>query len=78
MSRILAALLALSLAPLLSGCLVIKTVDVAAGVAGAAVGAAGAVAGGAIDVVTPDGDDDKDEGKSASGIDHAGAASDLE
>lgn len=59
MSRILAALLALSLTPLLSGCLVVKTVDVAAGAAGAAVGAAGAVAGGAIDVVTPDGDDDE-------------------
>lgn len=45
-------------APLLSGCLVVKT---AGAVTGAAVGAAGEVAEGAVDVVTPDGDDDADE-----------------
>jgi hypothetical protein len=60
MTRLFALLAALLTAPLLSGCLVVKTVEVAAGVTGAAIGAAGAVAGGAIDIVTPDGDD-KDE-----------------
>lgn len=60
-------------APALSGCLVVKTVDLAAGAAGAVVGAAGEVAEGAIDVVTPDGDDD-DDGKTADVKDpeHAG------
>ena len=55
----LAAFAALILsAPLLSGCLVVKTTGA---VAGAAVGAAGEVAEGAVDIVTPDGDDDEDD-----------------
>jgi len=67
MTRLFAlALIALS-APALSGCLVVKTVDVAAGAAGAVIGAAGDVAEGAVDVVTPDGDDDDDDGKSDTG-----------
>lgn len=56
------ALIALT-APALSGCLVVRTVDVAAGAAGAVVGAAGDVAEGAVNVVTPGSDDDDEEGK---------------
>lgn len=59
MSRLFAFALAALSAPVLSGCLVVKTVDVAAGAAGAVVGAAGEVAEGAVDVVTPGGDDDE-------------------
>ena len=58
MTRIAALVLFALSAPLLSGCLVVKTTGA---VAGAAVGAAGEVAEGAVDIVTPDGDDDKDE-----------------
>lgn len=61
MSRLLATLALILTAPLLSGCLVVKTVDVAAGAAGAAVGVAGDVAEGAVNVVTPDGDDEEDD-----------------
>ena len=60
MTRFLAVLLLAASAPLLSGCLVVKTTGA---VAGAAVGAAGEVAEGAVDVVTPDGDDDEDDGQ---------------
>lgn len=59
MPRFLALALIAVTAPALSGCLVVRTVDVAAG---AVVGAAGDVAEGAVNVVTPGGDDD-DEGK---------------
>jgi hypothetical protein len=62
MPRFLALALIALTAPALSGCLVVRTVDVAAGAAGAVVGAAGDVAEGAVNVVTPGGDDD-DEGK---------------
>lgn len=65
MNRRFALVLALICAPLLSGCLVLKTVDLAADVTGAAIGAAGNVAEGAIDIVTPDGDDDKTKDKDA-------------
>ncbi|MFT6660950.1 MAG: hypothetical protein ACJA0K_000934 [Maricaulis maris] len=64
MRRILTLIALLGLAPALSGCLVIGATalaaDVAIGTAGAAVRTAGAVGGAAIDVVTPDGDDDGD------------------
>jgi hypothetical protein len=61
MTRLLPLILAIIAAPLLSGCLVVKTVDVAAGAAGAVVGAAGDVAEGAVNVVTPGGDDEDDD-----------------
>lgn len=61
MSRLLTVLVLMLTAPVLSGCLIVKTVDVAADVTGATIGAAGEVVEGAIDVVTPDGDDDDDD-----------------
>lgn len=61
MSRLFTALFLILAAPILSGCLIVKTVDVAADVAGATIGAAGDVVEGAVDVVTPDGDDDEDD-----------------
>ena len=64
MTRLVALALITLTAPALSGCLVIKTVDVAAGAAGAVIGAAGDVAEGAVDVVTPGGDDDGEKGGS--------------
>ncbi|MCR9130163.1 MAG: hypothetical protein NXI12_11625 [Alphaproteobacteria bacterium] len=66
MTRLVALALITLTAPALSGCLVIKTVDVAAGAAGAVIGAAGDVAEGAVDVVTPGGDDDDDGEKGGS------------
>ena len=52
--------------PMLTGCLVTKTVgaavDVTATTAGAVIGATGDVIEGTVDVVTPDGKDDEDEG----------------
>ena len=57
MSRRLILVILVFAAPLLSGCLVARTTGA---VAGAAVGAAGEVAEGAVDIVTPDGDDDED------------------
>jgi hypothetical protein len=60
MARLAALAALLFSAPLLSGCLVVKTTGA---VAGAAVGAAGEVAEGAVDIVTPDGDDDEDDGE---------------
>ena len=56
--RVLSLLAALCAPLLLSGCLAAAVATGA--VVGAAVGATGAVVGGAVDVVTPDGDDDKD------------------
>ena len=51
--------------PLLSGCLVTKTVGVAVDVTGAAagavIGATGEVVEGTVDVLTPDGDKDDDD-----------------
>jgi hypothetical protein len=61
MTRRLALATILMSAPLLSGCLAAKTAGVAVGAAGAAVGAAGEVAEGAVDIVTPDRDDDEDD-----------------
>ena len=58
MARLAALAVLILSAPLLSGCLAVKATGA---VAGAAVGAAGEVAKGAVDIVTPDGDDDEDE-----------------
>ena len=43
-----------------SGCVVGATIDAAGSVAGAAVNVAGETIEGAVDIVTPDGDDDDD------------------
>ena len=66
MRRIRPALLILALFPALQGCVVIgataMAADVAVGVAGDVVEGGVNATGAAIDIVTPDGDDDEDDG----------------
>lgn len=63
MIRILSALFATLALLALPGCLAVKTVDVVTDVGGAVIGATGEVVEGAVDVVTPDGDDEEDDSK---------------
>lgn len=58
MRRVVRLALAITALLALQGCIAAQTVGVAAGVAGATIGVAGDVAEGAVNVVTPGGDDD--------------------
>lgn len=64
--RLTRVMLLLFSLPLLSGCRVTKTVgaavDVTGAAAGAVIGTTGAVVEGTVDLLTPDGDKDDDDG----------------